>query len=60
MIAQYDKVIVLRDDNSNIIGMVIHDMASRHQVFYSVSEMGADEVQALLTKENPIVPNEDR
>lgn len=59
MIATFDKVILLKDDKDNLKGIVIHDPKSHHQVHYTVSEMGADELAALYeAKEAKEVKNE--
>ena len=45
--AQFDKVILLKDDKDIIKGIIVHDPKSHHQVHYNVSEMGAEELASL-------------
>lgn len=47
MIAQFDKVILLKDEGDRIKAIIIHDPKSHHQVHYNVSEMGAEELASL-------------
>ena len=50
MTAEFDKIIVLKDEKSRVIGVVIHDQESHHQVHYSLSEMDAEEIVAMHNK----------
>lgn len=45
-----EGVLVVRDEQGTIIGMVVKDEASRKSVFHAVSEMGFEEIEELLKK----------
>lgn len=44
-------VIVLKDDNDNLTGIIYKDPISRKNVFYSCTEMSFEELELLFKKE---------
>lgn len=44
-------VLLIKDTNENIIGMVCKDMVTRKNIFYTCSEMSVDEIEHLLKGE---------
>ena len=44
-------VLLIKDTNGNIIGMVCKDMVTRKNIFYTCSEMSVDEIEHLLKGE---------
>lgn len=55
MKATQESVVTLRNEKGELKAIVIHDMASRHQVHYNIEEMGADELVALYENSKPAV-----
>lgn len=47
-----EGVLTITDEYGNLIALVYKDPKSRKNVFYSVSEMGMDEIEFLL-KQKP-------
>lgn len=44
-------VLIIRKEG-NVVGLVYNDIAKRSQIFFSVSEMGMEEIKELLECQN--------
>lgn len=48
MNASFDKVILIRDEDRTVRGIVVHDTQVHKKVFYAVSEMDMEAIMDVL------------
>lgn len=54
IVPEFDGILTVKDSNGDLIAVIHRDEKSKHQVFYSVKEMGADDIKLLLEKSNEV------
>lgn len=55
MIAQQDKVLLLKNDKGELQGVVIQDPVTHHHLHFKLAEMGTEELVALYDSYSPEV-----